>query len=159
MELESLSKKILTGRSLRILSILYDKSKSVNIFTVRMKQSELAEELGITRQALNVHLRKLRDRGYIRTGRGFIDLTESGTEALGLSSKLNFLFVKVLPVRRADVYKRVCELPVRRVFRVTGDMDLIVAVDGDKLDSVLDEVSRLEGVEDTRSYITIEVLK
>jgi len=159
VELESLSKKILTGRSLRILSILYDKSKSVNIFTVRMKQSELAEELGITRQALNVHLRKLRDRGYIRTGRGFIDLTESGTEALGLSSKLNFLFVKVLPVRRADVYKRVCELPVRRVFRVTGDMDLIVAVDGDKLDSVLDEVSRLEGVEDTRSYITIEVLK
>lgn len=117
----SLSKKILSGRPLRILSILYDKSRSVNIFTVRMKQSELAQELGITRQALNVHLRKLRDRGYIRTGRGFIDLTERGTEALGLSSKLNFLFVKVLPVRRADVYKRVCELPVRRVFRVTGD--------------------------------------
>jgi len=157
--LASLSKKILSGRPLRILSILYDKSRSVNIFTIRMKQSELAEELGITRQALNVHLRKLRDRGYIRTGRGFIDLTEMGTEALGLSSKLNFLFVKVLPVRRADVYKRVCELPVRRVFRVTGDMDLIVAVDGDKLDSVLDEISRLDGVEDTRSYITIEVLK
>lgn len=154
-----MSRKILSGRPLSILSMLYDRSKSVNIFTVKMRQRELAEELGITRQALNVHLRKLRDKGFIRTGRGFIDITEKGTEALGLSSKLTFLFVKVLPVRRNAVYRRVCELPGRNVFRVTGDMDLIVTVDGDKLDSVLNEVSQLDGVEDTRSYITLEVLK
>jgi DNA-binding Lrp family transcriptional regulator len=139
--------------------MLYDRSKSVNIFTVKMRQRELAEELGITRQALNVHLRKLRDKGFIRTGRGFIDITERGIEALGLSSKLTFLFVKVSPVKRTTVYERVCELPVRSVFRVTGDMDLIVAVDRDKLDSILSEVSQLDGVEDTRSYITLEVLK
>lgn len=154
-----MSRKILSGRPLSILSMLYDRSKSVNFFTVKMRQRELAEELGITRQALNVHLRKLRDKGFIRTGRGFIDVTDRGMEALGLSSKLTFLFVKVLPVRRTAVYRRACELPVRSVFRVTGDMDLIVAVDGDKLDSVLNELSRLDGVEDTRSYITIEVLK
>lgn len=154
-----MSRKILSGRPLSILSMLYDRSKSVNFFTVKMRQRELAEELGITRQALNVHLRKLREKGFIRTGRGFIDVTDRGIEALGLSSKLTFLFVKVLPVRRTAVYRRTCELPVRSVFRVTGDMDLIVAVDGDKLDSVLNEISRLDGVEDTRSYITIEVLK
>lgn len=154
-----MSRKILSGRPLSILSMLYDRSKAVNIFTVKMRQRELAEELGITRQALNVHLRKLRDKGFIRTGRGFIDITERGIEALGLSSKLTFLFVKVSPARRTTVYGRVCELPVRSVFRVTGDMDLIVAVDRDKLDSILSEVSQLDGVEDTRSYITLEVLK
>jgi len=139
--------------------MLYDRSKPVNISTVKMRQRELAEELGITRQALNVHLRKLRDKVFIRTGRGFIDITEKGTEALGLSSKLTFLFIKVLPVKRTAVYKRVRELPVRSIFRVTGDMDLIVAVDRNKLDNILNEVSQLDGVEDTRSYITIEVLK
>lgn len=154
-----MSRKILSGRPLSILSMLYDRSKSVNIFTVKMRQRELAEELGITRQALNVHLRKLRDKGFIRTGRGFIDITERGIEALGLSSKLTFLFVKVSPVKRTTVYGRVSELPVRSIFRVTGDMDLIVAVDRDKLDSILSEVSQLDGVEDTRSYITLEVLK
>jgi len=154
-----LSKKILSGRPLNILNKLYETSKSVNIFTVKMRQRELAEKLGITRQALNVHLRKLRDKDFIRTGRGFIDVTEKGIEALGLSSKLTFLFVKVLPVKRGEVYSKVCQLPVRSVFRVTGDMDLIVAVDGDKLDSILSKVSRMDGVEDTRSYITLEILK
>ncbi len=154
-----MSKRGLSGRPLRVLSALYNKSKPVSIFTVKMKQSELADEMGISRQALNVHLRKLRDGGYIRTGRGFIDVTEKGVEALGFSSKPTFLFIKVLPARRPAVYRRICELPIHRAFRVTGDMDLIVTVDSDKLDYALDEVSRLDGVTETRSYITIEALK
>jgi len=77
------SKDILSGRSLRLLRMLYAQGSPATTYTLRVKQSELAKQLAISRQALNVHLRKLRDDGYIRTGRGFIDVTEKGLGVLG----------------------------------------------------------------------------
>jgi len=128
-------------------------------FSIQTRQSELAKELGITRQALNVHLRKLRDENYIRTGRGFIDITERGLRVLGLSANPTFVFIKVSPQKRSDAYDAISKLPIHRVFRVAGDMDLVIIVDRDKLDEVLRQISQIEGVEDTRSYMTIEAMK
>jgi len=128
-------------------------------FSIQTRQSELAKELGITRQALNVHLRKLRDENYIRTGRGFIDITERGLRVLGLSANPTFVFIKVSPQKRSDAYDAISKLPIQRVFRVAGDMDLVIIVDRDKLDEVLRQISQIEGVEDTRSYMTIEAMK
>ncbi len=153
------SKDILSGRPLRILHMLYDRTKSMTTFTIQTKQSELANELGITRQALNVHLRKLRDRNFIRTGRGFIDVTEKGLKALGFSSNPTFVFLKVFPHKRTEAYKAVSGLPIQRVFRVAGDMDILIIVDSEKLDTVLRQIALIDGIEDTRSYITIEALK
>jgi DNA-binding Lrp family transcriptional regulator len=128
-------------------------------FSIQTRQSELAKELGITRQALNVHLRKLRDDNYIRTGRGFIDITEKGLRVLGLSANPTFVFIKVSPQKRSEAYDGICKLPIQRVFRVAGDMDLVIIVDRDKLDEVLRQISQIDGVEDTRSYMTIEAMK
>ncbi|MCK4435824.1 winged helix-turn-helix domain-containing protein, partial [Candidatus Bathyarchaeota archaeon] len=58
-------KSILTGRPLQLLWRLYEASNPVTIYTLKIKQNELASQLGISRQALNVHLRKLRDKKYI----------------------------------------------------------------------------------------------
>jgi predicted transcriptional regulator len=77
----------LTKRSIQLLKTLFEKGKSTNTYTLRVKQDELSAQLGVSRQALNVHLRKLKNRGYIRTGRGFIDVTEKGLAALGVSTK------------------------------------------------------------------------
>ncbi len=151
--------EIISGRPLRILHMLYERSKSMTTFSIQTRQSELAKELGITRQALNVHLRKLRDENYIRTGRGFIDITERGLRVLGLSANPTFVFIKVSPQKRSDAYDAISKLPIHRVFRVAGDMDLVIIVDRDKLDEVLRQISQIEGVEDTRSYMTIEAMK
>jgi len=51
----------LTEKQLTILKYLLENSQGMEIFIVNKSQSELARELGITRQALNVHLRKLRE--------------------------------------------------------------------------------------------------
>ena len=51
---------VLTGRSLRLLKMLYERSKPMTTLPVKTKQSELANELKITRQALNVHLKTQR---------------------------------------------------------------------------------------------------
>jgi len=139
--------------------MFYDKGKSTSTYTLHLKQDELASKLGISRQALNVHLRKLRDLNYIRTGRGFIDVTEKGLTALGISSTPAFILVKVSPLKRSYVYDKIKELVVQRAFRIAGDIDALVLVEREKLDEALKRLSSIDGIQDTKSYIAIETLR
>jgi DNA-binding Lrp family transcriptional regulator len=124
-----------------------------------LKQDELAKQLDISRQALNVHLRKLRDLNYIRTGRGFIDVTDKGLTALGISSTPAFILIKVSPLKRSYAYERIKELVVSRAFRIAGDIDALVIVEREKLDEVLKRLSSIDGIQDTKSYIAIEIIR
>ncbi len=151
--------EIPTGRPLRLLHMLYEKGKPVTTYTIQVKQSELANQLGISRQALNVHLRKLRDQGHIRTGRGFIDITEKGLIILGVSANPVFVFIKVSPLKRGEVYQKIVGFPVQRVFRVTGDMDAILVAEREKLNEALKKLALVEGIQDTKSYVSIQTLK
>lgn len=154
-----MSNQIPTGRSFRLLRMLYEQGRPLTNYTLEVKQSQLAKKLKISRQALNVHLRKLRDHGCIRTGRGFIDVTEKGLSALGVSANPAFIFIKVSPLKRGEVYQRMVKFPIQRVFRVTGDMDAIVVVEREKLNEILRGLASVEGIQDTKSYVTIQTLK
>lgn len=147
------------GRPLRLLHILFASGKPTTTYTLHVKQSELAQQLNISRQALNVHLRKLRDYGCIRTGRGFIDVTEKGLAILGVSTNPAFVFIKVSPLKRDDAYQKIRSLPILRGFRVTGDMDAILFVERDKLNETLKGMALVDGIQETKSYITIQALK
>ena len=149
----------LTRRSMQLLRLLYDRGKSTNTYSLRVKQDELAKEIGVTRQALNVHLRKLRDLNYIRTGRGFIDVTEKGLNQLGISATPAFILIKISPLKRIDVYEKIKDLTVQRAFRIAGDVDTLLIVEREKLDEVLKKLYSVEGIQDTRSYVTIEAIK
>jgi DNA-binding Lrp family transcriptional regulator len=139
--------------------MLYDKGKSTSTYSLHMKQDALAKELGVSRQALNVHLRKLRNMGLIRTGRGFIDVTEEGLTNLGVSVAPAFILMKISPIKRIDVYERIKELPVQRAFRIAGDVDAILIVEREKLDEILKKLYSIDGIQDTKSYVTIEAVK
>jgi DNA-binding Lrp family transcriptional regulator len=139
--------------------MLYEKGKSTNTYTLHVKQDELAKQLGISRQALNVHLRKLRDLSYIRTGRGFIDVTEKGLNLLGIASTPAFIFIKVSPLKRMYAYEKVKEITVQRAFRIAGDADAVLIVNREKLDEVLKRLSSIDGIQDTKSYVAIETIK
>jgi DNA-binding Lrp family transcriptional regulator len=139
--------------------MLFEKGKATTTYTLQLKQDELARQLGISRQALNVHLRKLRDFGCIRTGRGFIDVTEKGLNVLGISPVPAFILIKVSPLKRIYVYDKIKELPVQRAFRVAGDVDALIMVEREKLDEVLKRLYSVDGIQDTRSYVTIESIK
>jgi len=149
----------LTRRSLQLLKMLCEKGQITSIYSLHVKQSELAKQLGISRQALNVHLRKLRDLNYIRTGRGFIDVTEKGLSALGISSSPAFILLKVSPLKRMYAYEKVKELKIQKAFRIAGDVDALIVVDREKLDEVLKRLSSIEGIQDTKSYVTIEAIR
>jgi DNA-binding Lrp family transcriptional regulator len=149
----------LTKRSIQLLKTLYDKGTSTNTYTLRLKQDELSKQLGISRQALNVHLRKLKGSGYIRTGRGFIDVTEKGLNALGVSTTPAFIFIKVLPTKRIEVYEKIRDLAIARAFRIAGDEDALIMVERENMDETLKKLYTIDGIKDTRSYVTIEVIK
>ena len=149
----------LTKRSVQLLKTLYKRGKYTSTYTLRVKQDELSEQLGISRQALNVHLRKLKNSGYIRTGRGFIDVTENGLNALGVSTAPAFILLKVSPVKRIHVYERIKELEVSRAFRIAGEVDALIIAERENLDETLKKLYTIDGIEDTRSYVTIETIK
>jgi DNA-binding Lrp family transcriptional regulator len=139
--------------------MLFETGKFTAIYTLRVKQSDLATRLGISRQALNVHLRKLRDQGYIRTGRGFIDVTEKGLNLLGISANPAFILVKISPLRRSEAYEKIFKFPIQRVYRIAGDMDAILVIEREKVDEALNMLADVDGVLDTRTYIAIQTLK
>ncbi len=149
----------LTKRSIQLLKKLYDKGQSTSTYTLRIKQDELSKQLGISRQALNVHLRKLKNSGYIRTGRGFIDVTEKGLNALGISTTPAFILIKISPVKRLEVYEKIKELSIARAFRIAGDVDALVMIERESMDETLKKLYTIDGIQDTRSYVTIEVIK
>ncbi len=139
--------------------MLYDKGRPTNTYTLRVKQDELSKQLNVSRQALNVHLRKLKSAGYVRTGRGFIDVTEKGLNALGISTTPAFILIKVSPTKRIQVYAKLKDLAVTRAFRIAGDVDGLIIVERENMDEILKQLYGIDGIQDTRSYVTIEVIK
>jgi DNA-binding Lrp family transcriptional regulator len=149
----------LTDRQIQLLKMLYKESNSTSIFTVNKTQSELAKELNLTRQALNIHLRRLREADLIRTGRGFIDLTERALQVLGVGTTEAFVFLKIQPSKREHVYERIRKLSSSKVFRVTGEIDLVAIVPQARLDPFLEDVSGIDGVISTSSHVVISIVR
>ncbi|MHA1262740.1 MAG: Lrp/AsnC family transcriptional regulator [Candidatus Freyarchaeota archaeon] len=148
----------LTERQIQILRKLYENGRSMQVCSVYKTQSSLAKDMGITRQGLSNHLRKLRDNGFIRTGRGFIDLTSKALSALGESGIDSFVFMKVFPQKRVKAYEQIRKAGASRLFRVTGTVDIIAQVTQSKLDKFLKKVSEIDGVEETNAHIVLEII-
>lgn len=149
----------MTEKQVKLLELLLGRSKPLRVHTVEISQRRLSKELGISRQALNIHLRRLREAGLIRTGRGFIDLTDQALSYLGRRSGDAFIFLRLDPPKRLQAYNLLKKLPVDRIFRVTGDIDVIIQVSQSVLEEVLNSINSLDGVRETRTYVVIESLK
>ena len=149
----------ITRRQLDILRQLHEKGHPSEVRSVKVSQHELAGDLKITRQALSNHLRKLRDAGLVRTGRRFIDITSDGIRVLGEEQGDAFVFIKVAPQLRRSSYDNIRKTGVARIFRVTGEIDLIAMVRRADLESFLHKIAKIEGVKETSSHVVLEPLK
>ena len=49
--------------------------------------------------------------------------------------------------------------PSPGAFRIAGEVDALIIVERDNLDEVLKKLYGIDGIEDTRSYVTIEEIK
>ena len=152
-----LTSRQLTSKQFELLEKFYEEGKTIEVRTVKKTQDEIASELRITRQTLNNHLKVLKELGFIRTGRGFIDLTEKALKLLGEDGEV-FVLVKIEPVKRREVYEAIRKFKVKKACRVTGDVDLIIEVNKTRLDEILEEISSLDGVRGTTTHIILETL-
>ena len=146
-----------TKRQLAILNYIYTNGRPSQVRSMEISQDALAKVLKITRQALSNHLKRLRDLELIRTGRRFIDITEEGLRILGDTHDHQdaFVFIKVKPQSRNKVYDSIKKIQTTKVFRVTGDVDLIALVHREKLDDFLKRVSGINGVIKTSAHIVL----
>jgi DNA-binding Lrp family transcriptional regulator len=150
-----LSSRFPTSRALRILKLLLQNGSKKIVYSMPIGQVELAKELQITRQALSLHFKKLRESGLIQVGRGFIDVTEKGLEVLGHRREPVIVNVRIIPQKRSEAIQKINGLPATEIFRVTGDVDVVMIVEKDRLDLVLEVLSHIEGVAETRSLVSI----
>lgn len=153
----NLSHKPPTEKQLAILRRLYRHAGSLKIYSTTLTQEQLASEMGVSRQALSSHLRELRERGYLRTGRGFIDITDKALSVIGKTGDEAFVFIRAEPSERRRIFEGIKEYNPERVYRVAGSYDIIAIVDAEKLKDFLDSIAGLEGVTATSSHVVIEI--
>jgi transcriptional regulator, AsnC family len=67
--------------------------------------------------------------------------------------------IKATPKYRPQVYEKVKELPVEKAYRVSGEYDLILITREAHVNDLLRVLSTMEGVEDTKTFISLEVIK
>ncbi len=139
-------------KAFEILEYIAANGKPEAVIIFEGSQDEIAREVfGYkTRQALAQHLKYLREKGLIRTGRGFIEVTQKGLETLGSSKKLAFVLIKT----RIDAIDKVrSELHKKGflAFKVTGDRDIVAIVDLSRIPEIL----KIPGVEDTVTLVTL----
>ncbi len=151
--------KPMTRKTSQLLEMLLREGSQKIVYTFNASQADLAQKLSITRQALSVHLRRLRRLGLIQVGRGFLNVTEAGLKATGHNTNPIVLMVRLHPKNRLEAFGKVRELPVTSILRVTGEWDLVIMSGQESLDQILEALSKIEGVQETRALVTIEVMK
>jgi DNA-binding Lrp family transcriptional regulator len=57
------------------------------------------------------------------------------------------------------VYEKLTKIGVLQAFRVAGEVDSLIVIESEKLDDILKQLCDMDGVQETRSYVTIETLK
>jgi DNA-binding Lrp family transcriptional regulator len=149
---------LVTPRSMQILRLLRENGDRKTVYSFFTSQADLASKLHITRQALSVHFKRLREFGFVQVGRGFVDVTEDGLRAIGHNLNPVIVTLRLSPQNRLGAFAKIKELPVIEMFRVTGDWDVVLIVEQDDLDAVLQVLDGIEGNLETKSLVSIETM-
>lgn len=157
-ELAEHSATYLTRRSLDILRLLSEGGVRKTVQVYETNQTDLASKLGISRQALSLQLRKLKDRKLIQIGRGFIGLTEEGLRAVGCNITPTIVTIRIAPQKRAEAVEKIKTIPAIQIFRVTGQVDVVLMLEQQELNRVLALISSIDGVLETQCFVSIETV-
>jgi DNA-binding Lrp family transcriptional regulator len=137
--------EMLTDAEQALLSLLRENA--------RASTAELARRLGVSRTTVQSRIERLEQRGII-TGYG-VRLAPDYEQGLVRAHVL----LTVTPKLADKVVRGLRELaPVRTLHSVSGNFDMIVTVDAPSirdLDSLLDQIGAMDGVERTLSSIIL----
>ncbi|MGD2249001.1 MAG: winged helix-turn-helix transcriptional regulator [Candidatus Methanofastidiosia archaeon] len=146
----------ITERQYELIKMFERDGSLQRVSTVNTNQADLSQKLGITRQALHTHLKSLKDEGLIRTGRGFIDLTEKALEFLEAKTGEAYIVIRTEPEKRRDVFNKISQLKFHKLCRTTGESDIICTVERKNLDNAITDIQKMEGIEETSTHLLLE---
>jgi len=146
----------ITDRQYDLIKMFSEEGIIKRVCTIRTTHKQLSDRLNVSRQALSIHLKRLKKEGLIRTGRGFIDLTDKALEFLEQKGGEAYITIKVNPKKRKEIYEKIKATEFIRLCRVAGDSDIIVLVDRGKLDKALTTINKIEGVHETSTHVVLE---
>lgn len=67
--------------------------------------------------------------------------------------------IRLAPQKRAEAFSRIKTVPAVEVFRVAGEVDIVLILEQGELDNVLGILAGVEGVIETKSLVSIENLR
>jgi DNA-binding Lrp family transcriptional regulator len=143
-----------TPKALQILNLLSRNYVRRTVYTTGIGQAELARRLHITRQALSLHLKRLKESGFIQTSRD-LSITGDGLRAAGHHEEMVIITARVSPQKRSEAIENLKSIPAGDVFRVAGDADIVIITEQDRLDQTLEILSRIEGILETRTLVIL----
>lgn len=146
----------ITERQYQLIKMFESQGSLQRVCRVSTNQADLSKSLGITRQALHTHLKSLKNEGLIRTGRGFIDLTEKALEFLETKTGEAYIVIRTDPERRKEVFQNVSQLRFHKLCRTTGNADIIITLERKHLDDALDEIQKMDGIQKVSPHILLE---
>jgi DNA-binding Lrp family transcriptional regulator len=121
----------------------------------RLPSAALARELGVARTTVVERLKRLKKTGVI-TGYTVRMNSDLRKRVLRVHAMLN------IDAKKGDaVVKALHDIPqVRAVFAISGAMDFLALIEADttdEIDSVLDAIGLIQGVEKTQSSLVLSV--
>jgi DNA-binding Lrp family transcriptional regulator len=149
----------LTKKTVKVLRLICETGFPTTVLSSNVTQPDLARKLHVTRQALSVHITRLAEAGFVQVGRGFVNVTENGMKAAGYHHNPVILIVRVAPQNQRDAYERIKKIRASEIFRVAGDADFALVLEHRDLDQVLHDLYSIQGVLETKSYITTETVR
>lgn len=146
----------ITERQYQLVKMFENQGSVQRVCTVITSQADLSQKLGITRQALHTHLKSLKEEGLIRTGRGFIDLTEKALEFLETRTGEAYIVIRTDPQKRREVFSKISQLKFHKLCKTTGDADIIITVERKHLDDAIEEIQKMEGIREATTHLLLE---
>lgn len=154
-----LAKERLTRKSMHVLRLLSEGGNPSTVMTCHISQNELARKLHITRQALNVHIKRLTESGFVQVGRGFVNINGNGLRAVGYRHNPAILIIRLAPNKKLDAVEKIKTIPAAEIFRVAGDVDFAIVVEQQNLDRILAALYSIDGILEAKTLIATEVIQ
>jgi DNA-binding MarR family transcriptional regulator len=135
----------LSERQKEILRFLEKRSKKKVVYAADVSFDEVSRMFNMTRQGMTKHFQTLKKEGFVRVGRGFVDLCEKGKRYTEARDTL-FYILKVSLEKKSEIIAAIRNLKFRRGEIGEEGNELFLQIDPEYASDFLKYLEAFEGV-------------
>lgn len=136
----------LSERQKEILRFLEKKSQKRRIYATEVSFDEVSKTFNMTRQGMTKHFQTLKKEGFVRVGRGFIDLCEKGKCYLDAPKESVYFILEVKPSKKSEIMAVIKDLKFKRGDLEEEGTEIFIQVDPEYREDFLKYLDAFDGV-------------